>query len=127
MKSESRFGRSITEEVRSWFGVTVTIGRRGEALFMVNRREIGCLYGDSAALFRFDPALRAQLLLAGRIADHPLYPGRGGPAVRRMISEADARDVVRLMWLNYENAIARFNRRAERAAMPLFAERMVAN
>lgn len=127
MKSESRFGRSITEEVRSWFGVTVTIGRRGETLFMVNRRKIGCLYGDSVALFRFDPALRTQLLLAGRVADHPLYPRGSGPAVRRMISETDARDVVRLMWVNYENAIARFNRRAERAAIPVFAERMVAN
>ncbi|MBO6901540.1 MAG: hypothetical protein JJ864_09340 [Rhizobiaceae bacterium] len=127
MESEGRFRRYILDEVGSWFGVSANIGRRGEIRLKVNRREIGYLDGGFAAFFQFEDSLRAQLRLAGRVTDHPLFPAGEGPAVRRIRSEQDARDVVRLFWINYELAIARFNRRAERAAMPVSVERMVAN
>ncbi|WP_127521682.1 luciferase family protein [Mesorhizobium sp. Z1-4] len=127
MESRSRFGRQIIDEVGSWFGVSASLGRRGEIRFKVNRHEIGYLDSGNAAFFRFEGPLRAQLRHAGRVADHPLFPQGAGPLVRRISSEEDARDVVRLLWINYELAIARFNRRAERAAMPAMAARMVAN
>lgn len=127
MESRSRFGRHIIEEAGSWFGVSASLGRRGEVRFKVNRYEIGYLDSGNTAFFRFEGALRAQLRLAGRVADHPLFPKGAGPLVRRIRSEEDAHDVVRLLWINYELAIARFNRRAERAAMPAMAARMVAN
>ena len=43
----------------------------------------------------------AELKAEGRIVDHPVFPGKVGPAARRIDSEADVRDVIALMRLNY--------------------------
>ena len=37
----------------------------------------------------------------------PVFPGKVGPASRRIESEEDVRDVIRLMRLNYDRAVAR--------------------
>jgi hypothetical protein len=97
----------ITEEVTSWPGVEAGPGRRGEFAFRVGRREIGHLHGDHAAHFAFPKAVWAELFAAGRVVDHPVFPGRPGPAARRIESEADVRDVIALMRLNYERIVAR--------------------
>ena len=127
MKTNIRLGRGIREEVGSWFGVTTGQGRRGETYFCVNGREIGHLHGERAALFQFDGAVRDQLRLAGRITDHPLYPAGQGPAVRSIAAADDAQDVIRLMRINYDIAMARLNRRAVRSATAPLAGQMVAN
>ncbi len=92
----------ITEEVTSWTGVSAGPGRRGEFAFKVGRREIGHLHGDHAAHFFFPRELWLELFEAGRIAPHPVFPGRQGPAARRINSEDDVRDVIELMRLNYD-------------------------
>jgi Luciferase len=97
----------ITEEVTSWPGVEAGPGRRGEFAFKVGKREIGHLHGDHAAHFAFPKDVWAELREQGRIADHPVFPGRVGPASRRIESEDDVRDVIAMMRLNYERAVAR--------------------
>jgi hypothetical protein len=94
----------ITAEVTSWEGVAAGPGRRGEFAFKVGRREIGHLHGDHAAHFAFPKDVWAELHAAGRVVDHPVFPGREGLAARRIESEDDVRDVIALMRLNYERA-----------------------
>ena len=97
----------ITNEVTSWEGVEAGPGRRGEFAFRVGRREIGHLHGDHAAHFSFPKEVWAELFAEGRITQHPVFPGKVGPAARRIESEDDVRDVIRLMRLNYDRAVAR--------------------
>jgi hypothetical protein len=93
---------TITGEVTSWPGVEAGPGRRGEFAFRVGRREIGHLHGDRAAHFSFPKAVWAELFAAGRVVHHPVFPGKEGPAARRIASEDDVRDVIALMRLNYD-------------------------
>jgi hypothetical protein len=95
-------GERITAEVTSWPGVEAGTGRRGELSFRVGRREIGHLHGDHAAHFAFPKEVFDELLAAGRIEPHPVFPDRRGPAARRIASEADVEDVLRLLRAQYE-------------------------
>jgi len=94
----------ITAEVTSWPGVAAGPGRRGEFAFTVGRRALGHLHGDREAHFSFPKAVWAQLRAEGRITDHPVFPGKQGPAGRRIDSDADVADVIALLRLNYERA-----------------------
>jgi Luciferase len=97
----------ITEEVTSWPGVEAGPGRRGEFAFKLGKREIGHLHGDDAAHFSFPRDVWAELRDEGRIVDHPVFPGKVGPAARRIENEDDVRDVIAMMRLNYDRAAAR--------------------
>jgi hypothetical protein len=97
----------ITQEVTSWPGVEAGPGRRGEFAFKVGKREIGHLHGDHAAHFSFPKNVWQELRNEGRIADHPVFPGRVGPASRRIETEDDVRDVIAMMRLNYDRAVDR--------------------
>jgi hypothetical protein len=97
----------ITEEVTSWPGVEAGPGRRGEFAFRVGRREIGHLHGDHAAHFSFPKDVWAELFEARRVVHHPVFPGREGPAARRIAGEDDVRDVIALMRLNYDRVVDR--------------------
>ncbi len=97
----------ITDEVTSWPGVEAGYGRRGEWAFTVGRREIGHLHGDHAAHFSFPKDVWAELSEQGRITEHPVFPGRVGPAARRIEGEADLEDVIELLRLNYDRVMAR--------------------
>jgi hypothetical protein len=96
----------ITEEVTSWPGVTAGPGRRGEFAFRVGRREIGHLHGDSSAHFFFAKPIWRELREQERIVDHPVFPGKQGPAARRIEDEDDVRDVIELLRLNYDRIVA---------------------
>ena len=99
--------KQITDEVTSWPGVEAGLGRRGEFAFKVGHREIGHLHGDRSAHFSFPKDVWAQLRDQGRITEHPVFPGRVGPAARRIDSQADVEDVIALMWLNYRRVVDR--------------------
>lgn len=107
MSDHQRPSEAITEQVTSWPGVTAGAGRRGEFAFKLAGREIGHLHGDRSAHFVFPPELWQELRAAGRITEHPVFPGRVGPAARRIAGPADVRDVIELMRLNYERISAR--------------------
>jgi hypothetical protein len=96
----------ITAEVTSWPGIEAGYGRRGEFVFTLGRREIGHLHGDHSAHFFFPKDVWRELHDAGRITQHPVFPGRVGPAARRIENQADARDVIVLMRLNYDRRTA---------------------
>jgi hypothetical protein len=97
----------IIDEVTSWSGVRSGHGRRGELAFTVAGREIGHLHGDHAAHFVFPKAVWAELRGQGRIVPHPVFPDRVGPAARRIAGDADIADVIELLRLNYDRAVAR--------------------
>ena len=97
----------ITDEVTSWDGVESGYGKRGEFGFQVNGHEVGHLHGDHAAHFSFGTEIGTALKEQGRVVDHPVFPGKAGPAARKIENEADTRDVIELMRLNYDRAVAR--------------------
>ena len=92
----------ITDEVASWAGVSAGTGRRGEFAFKLGGREIGHLHGDPAAHFFFPKPLWRELRAAGRIAAHPVFADREGPASRLIADRDDEREVIELMRLNYD-------------------------
>lgn len=102
MSETGTASRRISDEVTSWDGVTSGIGDRGELSFKVNRKEIGHLHGNSAAHFFFGRELWSELKSAGRITEHPVFPGKQGPAARRIATDEDVRDVIAMMRLNYD-------------------------
>src|SRR3979409_927650 len=102
MSTTQTASAQITHEVTSWPGVEAGPGRRGEFPFKGGRREIGHLHGDHAAHFNFPKDVWAELSEQGRIVDHPVFPGRIGPAARRVQTDDDVRDVIALMRLNYD-------------------------
>jgi hypothetical protein len=101
MTTTTTASQQITQEVTSWPGVEAGPGRRGEFAFRVGKREIGHLHGDHAAHFSFPKHVWSELFAAGRIGHHPVFPGREGTAARRIENDADVRDVIKLMRLNY--------------------------
>jgi hypothetical protein len=103
----------ITEEVTSWPGVSAGVGRRGEFGFTFGRREIGHLHGDHALHIGFPKAVWEELYDQGRIDYHPVFPGKPGYAARRIETEDDVRDVIALLRLNYDRAVARHGLPAE--------------
>jgi hypothetical protein len=113
--------QQIIEEVTSWPGVEAGPGRRGEFAFKLGRREIGHLHGDHAAHFSFPKQVWADLRKQGRIAPHPVFPDSQGPAARRIESEADVRDVIELLRLNYDRAVARHGLPAGTEEMPSYS------
>jgi hypothetical protein len=97
----------ITTEVTSWDGIEAGVGKRGEFGFRLGKREIGHLHGDVAAHFFFGKERWEELAAQGWIAEHPVFPGRHGPAARRIEGDADVDDVIALLRINYEDVRAR--------------------
>lgn len=101
-------GERITREVIAWPGVEAGHGSRGEFGFRVGGHEIGHLHGDHAAHFSFGKETGERLKRDGRVVDHPVFPGKPGPAARRIVSEADVRDVISLLRLNYDRVVGHY-------------------
>ena len=115
MSTPGTASERITAEVTSWPGVEAGHGDRGEFGFRVGRREIGHLHGDHVAHFGFPKDVWAELHAAGRIDYHPVFPGKPGYGARRIESEADVRDVIALLRVNYDRVVARHGVPAEAA------------
>ena len=107
MTTSRTASQQITEEVTSWPGVQAGPGRRGAFAFTLGERELGHLHGDHALHLGFPKAVWAELFEQGRIDYHPVFPGKPGFAARRIESEADVHDVIALLRLNYDRAVAR--------------------
>ena len=60
-----------------------------------------------AAHFSFPKALWADIFEMGQVTYHPVCPGKPGPAARRIEDDADVRDVIELMRLNYHRLLSR--------------------
>ena len=105
----------ITVAVRAWPGVEAGYGSRGEYGFTVGRKEIGHLHGNHALHIGFPKAVWAELKEQGRIDYHPVFPGKPGYASRRLENEADVRDAIALLRLNYDRVVTRHGVPAEAA------------
>ena len=93
----------ILEAVSDWPRLHTGPGARGAAVaFFVDRREIGHLHGDRTFHTFFPPQVWDDLRAQGRITEHPVFPGRHGPAARAIESDHDVADVVELLRINYE-------------------------
>jgi hypothetical protein len=97
----------IVDEVTSWPGMSAVPGSRGELSLRLGRREIGHLHGDHAAHFGFPKDVWGVLRAQGRIVPHPAFPDQPGWAARRIAGDDDVRDVIALLRLNYDRAVAR--------------------
>ena len=113
MQETATASERVTDEVTSWPGVTAGYGKRGEWGFRLGPREVGHLHGDHAAHFMFQAELGSRLKAEGRVVDHPVFPGKPGPAARAIASEDDVRDVIELMRLNYDRIVERYGAPAE--------------
>ena len=82
------------------------IGSRGEYGFEVAGHQIGHLHGDHAAHFGFPRDVGARLREEGRVGPHPVNPHSTKMAARRIETDADVRDVIALMRLNYDRVVA---------------------
>jgi hypothetical protein len=98
--------QAIVDEVTSWPGVTAEVEDDGELAIKVGRRQLGHLHGDFAAHFSFPKSVWRELHAQGRIGHHPVFPGKEGPAARRIAGEEDVRDVVELLRVNYDRVMA---------------------
>lgn len=107
MKRTTTASQRITDEVTSWPGVEAGPGERGEFAFKVGRREIGHLHGDQVFHIAFPKRLWKDLHDAGRIDYHPVFPGKPGWGARAIRNEADVRDVIALLRLNYDRTVDR--------------------
>ena len=96
----------ISNEVSTWPGIVIDDGELGELAFKVGKREIGHLHGNQAAHFGFPRKVWDRLSAEGRIAPHPVFPDRHGPAARRIATDDDIRDVIELLRLNYDRLTA---------------------
>jgi hypothetical protein len=108
MTTTTTAGRQIVDEVSAWPGVSVTRDDHGTVRILLGRREIGHLHGDHAAHFGFPKLVWHELRRQERIVPHPVFPDRTGPAARAIESEADVRDVIELLRLNYDRGVARY-------------------
>ncbi len=106
MHPEKTASQQISEEVGSWPGIEAGPGERGEFAFKLGGHDIGHLHGDRSAHFGFPRALGAELREQGRVGPHPVNPHSTKLAARRIEDQADVRDVIELMRLNYDRVVA---------------------
>jgi hypothetical protein len=103
----------IVGEATTWPGVDTAIGSRGELSIRHEGREIGHLHGDRVAHFGFPRRIGAELRAAGRVVPHPVMPDNPGWGARAIDGADDVQEVLALLRLNYDRAVAS---RAARAA-----------
>jgi len=96
----------ITEAVTAWPGVEVGPGDRGSSVaFKVGHRKLGHLHGNRSLHTSFPKEVWTELKEQGRIDYHPVFPDKQGPASRRLETEADVKDAIELLRLNYDRAV----------------------
>lgn len=108
MNDQRSPSQQITETVLAWPGTTAGTGSRGEWSLRLGRREIGHLHGDRVAHLFFHKSLWQALHDEGRIDHHPVFPDREGPASRTIENQDDVDDVIAMLRLSYDRAVARF-------------------
>lgn len=106
METTTTAAERITAQVTSWPGVTAQAGSRGELGFRLGRRELGHLHGDRTFHAGFPKSVWHELHAQGRIDYHPVFPDTPGFGARRIATDADVEDVIAMIRLNYERALA---------------------
>jgi hypothetical protein len=102
----------IASEVSSWSDVTTGPGRFGSTQFLVGRRELGHLHGDSVLDLPLPKQIKRELLAEGRVEQHRYTPPDSGWVTFRIHEEADVEAAIGLLRGQYERAEARARRSA---------------
>lgn len=98
----------IFETVSGWPGVSVEPGPRGSmSIRFEGKRELAHLHGDRTAHFAFPKEESRRLKEEGRVTDHPLGDSYQGLAARKLDTDEDIEQVIELIRMNYDRAIAR--------------------
>lgn len=95
----------IIVEVIVWPGVILEYGCCGELFFKVVCKEIGYLYGDYSVYFGFLCEMFIELHEAGCVIYYLVFLGKDGLAVWCINGDDDVREVIVLLWLNYERVV----------------------
>ena len=112
-------GTSLIDDVAAWEGVTLEEGRFGSTRFMVGRRELGHLHGDSVLDMPLPKSLKAKLIDRGEARQHRFTkPDSGWVTIELDGSDESRERAVALLRERYEHAreVAARARLAERTA-----------
>ena len=94
----------ITDKVTSWPYVTAQPHRFGGVEYMIGKREIGHIHGDSLVDIPFPKKVRDEILSAGRARPHHILPETGWISFY-IQQEHDVEDAISLLRESYEIAI----------------------
>lgn len=94
----------ITDAVISWSGVTVQPHRFGGVEYVIGKREIGHIHGDSLVDIPFPRKVRDGIVAAGRAQPHHILPETGWVSFY-IRQKHDVEDAISLLRESYEIAI----------------------
>jgi hypothetical protein len=109
--TQSASARILAEAV-SWDEVTMGPGRFGSTRFLVGRRELGHLHGESLLDLPLPPARKRELLERGLVEPHRYTPEKSGWVSLRIAGEADVETAIELLREQHARAIQRRSRAA---------------
>ena len=96
---------TLVEEVSGWEGVTVAPGRFGSTRFMVGRRELGHLHGETTLDMPLPPPMKAELIERGEARQHRwAKPDSGWVTIELEPGPAGVERGVALLRERYEHA-----------------------
>ena len=98
--------KRITEAVTSWGEITLAPHRFGGTAFMLGKRELGHIHGDSLVDIPFPKPVRDELVSTGQAEPHHILPDSGWISFF-LKSEADIDHAIKLMRTSFELAAAR--------------------
>jgi len=106
--------RKIVEEhVLSWPGVTAHPHRFGGREYLLGRREIGHIHGDSLVDIPFPTKVRNEIVVAGRAQPHHVLPESGWVSLY-LGQEGDVEQAIELLRLSFDLAVKQKSRSQEK-------------
>jgi hypothetical protein len=94
----------ITQAVTSWAGVTSQPHRFGGLEYVIGRREIGHIHGDSLVDIPFPKKVRDEIVAAGRAQPHHILPDSGWISLY-LRQDSDVEQAIALLEESYRIAI----------------------
>jgi predicted DNA-binding protein (MmcQ/YjbR family) len=96
--------QAITEAVTGWAGVTAQTHRFGGVEYVIGRREIGHVHGDSLVDIPFPRKTRNEIVAAGRARPHHVLPQTGWVSFYLRV-ETDVEQAIALLRESYQIAL----------------------
>jgi hypothetical protein len=98
-------GKTIIAEVTAWDGVTTQPGRFGSTQFVVGKREVGHIHGDSVVDIPCRKDKCTEWIAAGRAEQHRFAPGFGVSVFVR--KDEDLKNALDLLRESYDSVMVR--------------------